>query len=451
MDGGDYDLKSYENLSFWQEDIGLSVTRQALREDIAADICIIGAGFTGLSTAIHLKEKRPELNVSVLEADFVGYGASGRNAGFSMRLFGISMEITKLLHGKKKTKEADDYLVDAVEYLEDMIERYNIECNYERHGMITVASNPQELKQLHKEVSVASELELDGLIYCDAERTKQIVNSPTYEAARFDEYAALLHPAKLVKSLAEIAESLGVKIYEQSEVTDVDVDNRIVFTAEGSIKANKIVFATNAYSNFYPTIRSKQIPIYTYIVLTEPLTEEQLKELKFNPRVGIEDARNFLHYYRLTHDNRILIGGSEAIYYYDGPLHENKNEEMKELLQKDLLEIFPQLHGIQFTHHWGGPISATLDLIPTIGNINDHVWYSIGCMGHGVSLTNYNGLTLAELLLGENSKRTNFFIINRKGIPMPPEPLRYSTVSAIRNYLRYEDRKGVKFKQKSLT
>lgn len=437
-------MKDYENLSFWQEDIGVTVTREKLQSSISTDVCIIGAGFTGLSTAIHIKEKRPDLNVTVLESDFVGYGASGRNAGFSMRLFGISMELTKLLHGKKKTKEADDYLLDAVQYLEEMIERYEIDCHYERHGMMTVATNPQELKQLRKEVAVAADLELRGLKWIDDIMTKSIVNSPNYIAARFDDYAALLHPAKLVTGLANVAEKLGVTIYEQSPVKEIQEVEKIVLTDAGAVETKKIVIATNAYSSFYPPLNKKQIPIYTYIVLTEPLSENQLAQLNWEKRVGIEDARNFLHYYRLTHDNRILIGGSEALYYYDGPLHENKNEQMKQLLQNDLLEIFPQLKGIKFTHHWGGPISATLDLIPTIGKINEDIWYSIGCMGHGVSLTNYNGLTIAELLLNETSKRTDFFIINRKGLTIPPEPLRYPTISAIRNYLRYEDCKGIK-------
>lgn len=439
-------MKDYENLSFWQEDIGLTVTRSELKGSASTDVCIIGAGFTGLSTAIHLKEKRPDTNVIVLESDFVGYGASGRNAGFSMRLFGISMEMTKLLHGKLKTREADEYLIDAVEYLEQMIERYEIECDYERHGMMTVATNGQELKQLRKEVNVASEIELPGLKWLDSDMTRSIVNSPHYIAARFDEYAALLHPAKLVTALAEIAERLGVEIYEQSKVIEILEQERIVLTESGSIKAENIVIATNAYSSFYKSLQKKQIPIYTYIALTEPLSETQLTDLNWERRIGIEDARNFLHYYRLTPDNRILIGGGEALYYYDGPLHENSNEKMNKILQQDLLAIFPQLKGIQFTHHWGGPISATLDLIPTIGQVNEHIYYSIGCMGHGVSLTNYNGLTLAEMLLREKSKRTEFFIVNRREIPIPSEPFRYPTIYAIRQYLRYEDRKGLKAK-----
>lgn len=439
-------MNDYENLSFWQQDVNAQVTRNKLTSNVRTDICIIGAGFTGLSTAIHVKEKNPEMNVTVLEADFVGYGASGRNAGFSMRLFGISLEITKLLHGKEKTKAADDYVLDAVNYLEEMIAHYKIDCNYERNGMMTIASNKQELKQLYKEAKIASELELAGLSLMDKTMTQNLVHSPTYLAGRHDEDAALLHPAKLIQGLAETAEKLGVHIYEQSEVTHLASDKRLVSTKLGTVQAKKIVVATNAYSTFHPSLNKNQIPIYTYIVLTEPLTDEQLQSLNWETRLGIEDSRNFLHYYRLTHDNRILIGGGEALYYYNGPLHENKSEQMKDRLQADLLEIFPQLKGIRFTHHWGGPISATLDLIPTIGRINEDVFYSVGCMGHGVSLTNYNGLTLAELLLNKRSKRTDFFIVDRKALRIPPEPLRYPTIAAIRNYLRFEDWKGTKSK-----
>src|SRR5690625_2888534 len=243
-------MATYEHVSFWQEEIGLTVSREPLTENISTDVCIIGAGFTGLSTAIHLKEMNPELNVTVLESDFVGYGASGRNAGFSMRLFGISMEITQLLHGKQKTKAADDYLIDAVQYVEQMIDKYNIDCHYERTGMITVASNPQELKQLRKEVAVAAELELPGLKWMDDILTKRYIHSPYYLASRHDEYAALLHPAKLVTALADIAEKLGVKIYEQSKVVDLRVKERLAITEVAAVKSNKLAIATNASLHF---------------------------------------------------------------------------------------------------------------------------------------------------------------------------------------------------------
>lgn len=430
--------------SFWLEEVDDWISRSSLRGEKKTDVCIIGGGFTGLSTAIHLKEKDSSLDVMVVEAATVGNGASGRNAGFSMRLFGITMDITRIRHGKERTKEADQYMVDAVYYLEDMIKRYEIDCDYVREGMMTVATNEKQLKNLEKEMKLIDDIGLTGFQWLGKEETCRLVHSPTYLAARYDEHCALLHPAKLVKGLAEVAVRLGVNIYEHTAVTDVDYKKKIVVTTDGTIRAEKILFATNAYSSFYPKLKKKQIPIYTYITLTEPLSEKQIQALNWKKRIGVEDFRNFLHYYRLTPDNRLLFGGGEAFYYYGGPLDRDRNERMNARLHQTVSEIFPQLSGVQFTHHWGGPISASLDLIPTIGKMNDDIWYSIGCMGHGVSLTNYNGLTLAELLLEEESKRTDFFIVNRNILSIPPEPIRSLVVNGIRAALRFDDRIGLK-------
>lgn len=435
---------SFRQKSFWLETAVDYEERRKLAKDIRCDVCIVGAGFTGLSTAIHLKEKDPSLHVVVIESNVVGYGASGRNAGFSMRLFGVSMELTVLRYGKKRTKEADEYMVDAVNHLEYMIKKYNIDCDYVRDGMITVATNPLQLKQLKKEMKFAEEMGLKHLKWLDKDETKKLVNSPTYLGARYDEACALVQPAKLVRGLADVAEKLGVIIYEQTAMKKLHVDERKLETEKGNIYANNIVVATNAYSNFHRKLKRHQIPIYTYITLTEPLKDEQLHEIGWKKRVGIEDARNLLHYYRLTPDNRLLFGGNDIRYYYGGTLTDaqDRNKEIKKILQEQMKTIFPHLKNISFTHHWGGPISASLDLVPVIGKISDNVWYSMGCIGHGVSLTNYNGLTLAELLLGEQSKRTDFFIVNRFTTPIPPEPLRYVVVKGIRNILKREDRKG---------
>lgn len=435
-------MQDFREKSYWLESAGEYTERAALVGDVKADICIIGAGFTGLSTAIHLKEKDPSLNVVLVESGIAGYGASGRNGGFSMRLFGITMEITALRYNKQKVKEADDYMMQAVDYLDDMIQRYGIECEYQREGMITVATNPFQLKHLEKEMKLATDAGLTKLHWLDADQTRELVNSPTYLGARFDEQCAILQPAKLAWGLAQKAEELGVTLYERTKVIDVKLDQSEVITDRGSIRAEKIVFATNAYSSFHKKLNSKQMPIYTYIVATEPLNEQQLSDIGWQKRVGIEDGRNLLHYYRMTKDNRLIFGGSNALYYYGSPLDRDQSEITFETLKQTVLKTFPQLKGIKFTHQWGGPISATLDLVPVIGHLRPNILFSMGCMGHGVSMTNYNGLTLAELLLGEKSERTEFFMINRRMTPLPPEPLRYLTAEGILKYLRYEDRKG---------
>src|SRR5690625_619512 len=290
---------------------------------------------------------------------------------------------------------------------------------------------------------------MKGFKRLDEKETKQLVHSPTYLAARYDEHCALLHPAKLARGIAQVAKKLGVKIYENSEVVQVNHKEKTIETKHGKVSSNQIVYATNAYSSAFKKLKRKQVTIYTYITLTEQLTDEQIKLLNWDRRIGIEDARNFLHYYRLTPDNRILLGGSEALYYYGSPLgQKDQNEKMNKRLQNQVKTIFPQLGDIQFTHHWGGPISASLDLIPAIGRIGDDIWYSLGCMGHGVSLSNYNGLTLTELLFNETSKRTEFFAVNRRILPIPPEPLKYVTISGIRAFLRLDDKKGVKQQEK---
>lgn len=435
-------VRDYEEKSFWLETAGDYVERHALQGDDVADVCIIGAGFTGLSTAIHLKEKHPSLNVVVLESNVVGFGASGRNGGFSMTLFGLTLETTKLRYGKKRTKAADDYMTAAVDHLEAMINKYDIDCNYVRDGLMHVATNERELNQLKKEIELADALGLHDLSWWDRDQTQAVVHSPQYVGAVYDSYCALLQPAKLVRELARVAEKLGVVIYERTRVEDVAYTSPVIVqTDRGHVKAEQVLFATNAYSNAFTKLKSKQLPIYTYISLTEPLTDEQLSAIGWQQRVGIEDARNYVHYYRLTPDNRLLFGGGDALYYYGGPHGRDKNETIFKQLQQTVKTLFPQLANIQFTHHWGGPISASLDLVPMIGRIRSNILYSMGCMGHGVSLANYNGLTLAELLLGEQSERTQFFMVDRRVTPLPPEPLRYWTVSAIRKYLQYEDRK----------
>lgn len=437
-------VSDYKQKSFWLETAGPYTERPPLPGTVKADVCIIGGGYTGLSTAIHLKEMEPSLDVVLLESGVVGIGASGRNGGFSMPLFGLTLETTKLRYGKKRTKAADDYMIAAVDHLDGMVRKYDMQCDYVRDGLMNVATNARELAQLQREIELANDIGLHEVTFLDREATQEKVHSPRYIGAKYDENCALLQPAKLARELARVAESLGAVIHERTRVTEVSyTDPATVQTDRGNVQADFVLFATNAYSNVFRRLKAKQLPIYTYISLTEPLTDEQLAAVGWTQRVGIEDARNFVHYYRLTPDNRLLFGGGDALYFYGGPLDRDTNEAIFQQLERTVARLFPQLEGIAFTHHWGGPISASLDLVPFIGKVRPNILYSMGCMGHGVSLTNYNGLTLAELILQERTERTELFMVNRRVTPLPPEPLRYWTVQAIRKYLHYEDRKGM--------
>jgi glycine/D-amino acid oxidase-like deaminating enzyme len=211
-------------------------------------------------------------------------------------------------------------------------------------------------------------------------------------------------------------------------------------TPNGSVEAEKIVIATNAYTHLIPQLKRKQVPVFTHIVLTEPLSEKHFREIGWKNRQGIEDARNLVHYYRLTKDNRLLMGGRDVTLTYGSNMNHDLNQKTFEQLEEDIVNTFPSLKGIKITHKWGGPVSATLDFAPAIGFLGDkRAIYSVGCVGHGVALTHMNGWTIADLLLEKTTERTEVFFVNRKIIPFPPEPLRFAVSKAIKGYLRLED------------
>lgn len=426
--------------SFWLEEAGPYNPAPPLQGDLTVDVAIVGGGFTGLSTALHIKERQPGLRVAVLEAGAVGWGASGRNAGFSMTLFGISLGLTIMRWGEQRAREADEYMVRAVEYTENQIDRLGIDCNYERTGLLQVAANRGQLKLQQHEFKLASKAGLHETRWLDRDETQALVGSPLYVGARFDPLCALLQPARLVRGLAKAAKAAGVTIYEGTPVTAVHPGPNVrLDTPGGCVTAGKVVLATNAYAAWHKRLRRLQVPMHTYIVLTEPLSDLQLEAIGWRQRVGIEDGRNLLHYYRLTPDNRILMGGHDAIYYYGNRTGVDRHRRLQRALQRTVRETFPALGDVTFTHHWGGPISATLDLVPAIGHIGPNIVYSLGCMGHGVALTQLNGRTVADLVLETPSELTSAWFVERKALPIPPEPLRYPVIQSIRGMLRLLD------------
>lgn len=434
-------MDDYREKSFWLETAGPYTERPPLEGNHTVDVAVVGGGFTGLSAALHLKERRPGLRVAVLEAGVVGGGASGRNAGFSMPLFGLSPSVTAMRYGKKRLKEADDYMVRAVQYTEQQVERLQIDCDYERHGMVTVATQPAQLKRLHEEDEVARQAGMHETEWLDRDRVRSLVDSPTYLGGRYDPWCALLQPAKLARGMARAAEAAGAQLYDRTPVTAIHPGRRVrLETPAGSVEAEKVVLATNGYSAALAPVRALQVPIHTYIALTEPLTPAQVEAIGWRKRVGVEDGRILIHYYRLTPDNRLLMGGHDATYHFGNKADVDRDARIRTLLEQAVTESFPAIRSVRFTHHWGGPLSGTLDLVPAIGHRGPNIIYSLGCMGHGVSISQLNGRTLTDLVLEEPSELTDVFFVNRRMIPVPPEPLRYPVVASLLGAMRLVDR-----------
>ncbi len=413
-----------------------------LQADMEVDVAIVGGGFTGLSAAYHIKKAEPNLRVALLESQIIGFGASGRNGGFNMTLFGLTLEITAFRFSKEKAKAAHHYMERAVDYLQELVNDLNIDCDYEHPGFLRVATSEKYKKRILKEMELAHELGLTGIEWLDKEQTREQVQSPMYIGAWWEPRCGILNPAKLSWGWTEVLGPMGVDIFENSPVAEIARENGKIRldTPNGCVRADKVVMATNAWSHFFKELKRKQVPVWTHIVLTEPLAEAHFKEIGWQNRQGIEDARNLVHYYRLTADNRLVMGGRDVSLSYGYDMEKDLNADTFAGLKDDVRELFPVLKDIKFTHEWGGPVSVPLDMAPAIGCAGDkNVVYSLGAVGHGVSMTHLNGLTVSDLILERQTELTDAFFVNRRTIPWPPEPLRNLTIKAILGYMHCED------------
>lgn len=440
-------MQNYLSKSFWLEGAYKDYQPSpSLQEDKDVDICIIGGGFTGLSTAYYIKKTQPNLKIAILEQEVCGFAASGRNDGFSMTLLGENVAMLKGWVGAKKAEPAHNWAVDAVNKLEARIKEHNIDCDYERNGLLLIALNERGVKKLQKETEVQHEFKQEVTFLNKKEIKKELPSSPVI-AGLHDPVCGILNPAKLTKGLKKVVQDMGVEIYENSPVTKIEEGcQSVVKTNAGALFANTVVLATNAFTPKLGYLKYAIAPIFTYIILTEPLSEKQLKDIGWNRRQGIETKSYLVHYLRLTKDNRISIGGGNALYYFNRATDKDSHPKTFHSIYNDLIKLFPPLKGIKITHKWGGVVDATFDWFPTFGRMGKYknILYAMGYTGHGVSLANASGEVLRDLYLEKKSKLTKLFFVNRRVIPFPPEPLLYITATAYLEILRLLDKRDRK-------
>jgi glycine/D-amino acid oxidase-like deaminating enzyme len=434
-------MKDYSDKSFWLATYGPYSPSPALQGDLKVDVAIIGGGFTGLATAYNLRKDAPGLQVAVLEAEVVGFGASGRNGGFSMTLFGLEPAVTKALFGHQRTVEAHRYMERAVDYVDALVKEHGMQSEYWFPGFLRAATTPGYVKRIQHDLEILTSMGISGIEWIDAAKICTEVNSPRFLGGWWEPRSGLMNPARHARELKRVALESGAQVYEETPVSEIQRGEKFTLvTPGGKVAADKVVFATNAYSHLIPQLRFKQVPAFTHMVVTEPLTRARLEPIGWINRQGIEDARNLVHYFRLTYDNRLAIGGSDVSIAYGRDMDRDLNAHTFDQLEKDVVWLFPSLEGVRFTHRWGGPVSVPIDLAPAIGHIGDRrAIYSLGCVGHGVSMTHLNGRTLADLLLERKTDLTDVWFVDRRMIPWPPEPLRLVASHAIRGYLRLED------------
>ena len=432
---------------FWLETLPDAEPSPPLRGSSRCDIAIVGGGLTGLSTAYHARQLLGGADVRVLEATECARGASGRSAGFSTSLFGLTKSFTAMRFGHQRAIEAHRYMEDAVEFIGHLVGEHGIDCDYERTGTLHVATTPAQVRRIDAELRAAQKWGLEGIEDWGEQRLATEFPASRFQRGVFDRRNALLNPARLTRGLLEMAQAAGAVIHERSPVLAVDegATGFHLRTAEGELRAERVVFATNAYSGVFRRLDAKQTPVLSHVVVTEPLSHRMRASLGWRSRCGLEDARNLMHYVRWTADNRILIGGGDV-----GPLYGRRaagarghtSQAVLARLERTLLELFPQLEGVRVTHGWSGPVSIAADMAPIISKLGRHgrALFAGGLMGHGVSMAPYNGLCLAELLAGRSSRRTEAFFVDRRALPWPPHVVRFPVLHAARAFMKLEDR-----------
>jgi glycine/D-amino acid oxidase-like deaminating enzyme len=379
--------------------------------------------------------------VAVLEHEYIGYGASGRNGSFSMTVVGLGIGPTAMLKGKTFVRLAHSYMERAVDGLEALIRDEHLQCDYIRPGFLRMATTPGYVRRIRHDIDMAHALGIRGIEWLDRDAARAKVNSDLYLGAWWEPRLGLLNPARLVREEKRLAMARGAQVYEHTPVIEIQREAKFrLRTPSGTVTAEKIVLATNAYSHLLPELKNRQAPAWTYMIATEPLSDRHFAELRWHERNGVEDARNLIHYYRITPDNRLAMGGGPVGLSSGSNMEVDSRESAWRHLESHMRLLFPVLRTVNITHRWGGPFSVTLDLTPALGYLGDpRAVYSVGCVGHGVSTTHQNAITLVDLLLERRTENTACPLVNRRVIPWPPEPLRSAAAHAIRAYLRIED------------
>ncbi|SMD25504.1 NAD(P)/FAD-dependent oxidoreductase [Kibdelosporangium aridum] len=418
----------------------------ALTANIRADLAVVGGGYTGLWAALQAKEHDPSLDVVLLDADRCGSAASGRNGGFcaSSLTHGILNGVARFA---EEMAELERFGLENLDDIERSVSEYGIDCDFQRSGELNVATQSWQVAELERCATVAKDLGHEVRLLA-ADEIQDEIHSPTYLGAlEMPRSTAMLNPALLAYGLRQACLERGVRIYEWTPAQAIREQRAgvVVTTPYAKVHAARGLLATNGFPPLLKRLRNYIVPVYDYVLVTEPLTSDQLASIGWRKRQGIGDAGNQFHYYRLTADNRILWGGYDAIYYYGGPVRSELTvrPETYALLAQHFFDTFPQLAGVRFTHRWGGLIDTCTRFCSFVGTaMGGRVGYALGFTGLGVGSSKFAAAVVLDKLYGRNTERARLKLSNTKPLPLPPEPLRWAGIQLTRWSLNRADERG---------
>jgi glycine/D-amino acid oxidase-like deaminating enzyme len=386
-----------------------------------ADVAVIGAGFTGLSAARTLAQRGAK--VAVLESETIGWGASSRNGG--MVLTGMKLGVNQLisLYGRELAQRMYAASLASIDCVEQIVREEGIECDFSRSGHLEVACKQKHFDDYARQAEVVAREFNHELRVVERQDLSAEIGSNIYFGGMVDEVSARLNPARYVAGLANAAIKAGAEIFEHARVESLERESRHgeagwkLTTSQGRLWARDVFVGTSGYTGrATPALQKKIIPIGSFIITTEILPEKLARELSPRNRM-IYDSKNYLYYYRLTPDGRMLFGGRAAFF----PENDQTVRRSAEILRRGMIDVYPQLSDAKVEYVWGGTLDFAFDIMPHAGQI-DGMYYAVGYAGHGVAMATYQGQKIAELIAAQataGEKPENPFV----GIPFPGAPL----------------------------
>lgn len=385
--------------SYYADSAHATASRPALCGAVEADVCIIGAGYTGLSAGLHLAEAG--FKVVILEQARVGWGASGRNGGQIVHSYSRDIDVIEASYGKEKAKPLAEMMFEGAQIIRERVSKYNIDCDL-KNGGVYAALTRKKVKALEEQKALwekwgHTELELIE----QASEIKKVVNTDRYQAILVDRTGGHFHPLNLALGEAAAFEKTGGAIYENSAVIKVERGaHPLVYTANGHVKAKFVIVACNAYiGDLEPKLAKMSMPCGTQVITTEPLGK--LADELIPSDYCVEDNNFLLDYYRLSGDKRMIFGGG-VIYGARDPAH------VESIIRPNMCKVFPQLKDVRVDYGWTGNFLLTLSRMPEVGKLADNIYYSQGCSGHGITFTHLIGRLLAEAIRGQAERFSAF-------------------------------------------
>jgi glycine/D-amino acid oxidase-like deaminating enzyme len=415
-----------ENRSPWLEGKRALSRAPALARNLAADVVIIGGGFTGVSTAYHLSKRFPEKGIVLIEAQEIASGASGRNGG----------QMLNWVHGfEPRTPEEAKRIYDAtregIQTILGIVTDHGLDVPHRREGHLDVLTTARAAEEAHRSLE---EIEDSGvpLRFLNKRAIAERIDLEGVEGAIFDPGSGELDGVAFLRGLRSVLEARGVSIFEGTPAVRVREGRTIeIETPGGSLRAPAVVLATNAYTPQLGYFRSGLVPLHSHVVATEPLANEEWARRGWKTGVNFIDDRSRISFGTLTASGRVLFGGgSNAAYQYlygNGTRSEGPTERSVDDMRNRLLSYLPRLEGVSITHRWSGPVALTLSRLPTMGvrGENRNLFFALGYSGHGITLSNLAGKVLTDVYSGADERWRGLPFYEQKLRYIPPEPLRF--------------------------